>query len=107
MLSALSISLIATTFCAQDVGRWTREGPYFVYTMTAPVINANGHPPAQLRVTTRGNVVLRGSKDDYVVYKLVQRMKAHSQDDAHRLQGGVGVTATTPPTGMMALTARP
>ena len=47
-----------------------------MYTMTAPVINVTGRPPTQLRVMTRGNVVLRGSKDEQVVYKLVQRMKA-------------------------------
>ncbi len=104
MLSALSISLIASTFCAQDVGRWTREGPYFVYTMTAPVVNVTGRPPSQLRVTTRGNIVLRGSKDDQVVYKLVQRMKARSQDDAHRMLGSGGVQAATPPNSMIALT---
>ena len=44
--------------------------------MTAPVINVTGRPPTQLRVMTRGNVVLRGSKDEQVVYKLVQRVKA-------------------------------
>jgi hypothetical protein len=99
-----SISLAAALLFAQDVGHWTREGQYFVYTMSAPVINVNGHPPAQLRVMTRGNVVLRGSKDEQVVWKLVQRVKARNQDEAHRLVGGGGVTATTPPTNMMALT---
>jgi putative adhesin len=103
MRLAFYISL-TMALCAQDVGHWTREGSYFVYTMTAPVINVNGHPPAQLRVMTRGNVVLRGSKEEQVVYKLVQRVKARNLDDAHRLLGGGGVTATTPPTNMMALT---
>jgi hypothetical protein len=103
MRFAFYISLTATWLCAQDIGHWTREGPYFVYTMTAPVINVNGHPPAQLRVMTRGNVVLRGSKDEQVVYKLVQRVKAHNLDDAHRLVGNGSVTATTP-MNMMALT---
>jgi hypothetical protein len=99
-----SISLAAALLLAQDVGHWTREGPYFVYTMSAPVINVNGHPPAQLRVMTRGNVVLRGSKDEQVVWKLVQRVKARNQDEAHRLVGGGGVTMTTPPANMIALT---
>jgi hypothetical protein len=104
MRFAFSISLMAAWLCAQDVGQWTREGPYFVYTMTAPVINVNGHPPATLRVVTRGNLVLRGSKEEQVVYKLVQRVKAHTLEEAHRLLGFGGVSATTPPTNMMALT---
>jgi hypothetical protein len=104
MRLALLISFAAGLAFAQDQQQWTRQGPYYVYTMSAPVVNVTGHPPAQLRIMTRGNVVLRGSKGEQVVYKLVQRMKARSQEEAHRLLGSGGVTATTPPTNMMALT---
>ncbi len=95
---------MAAWACAQDSQQWTRQGPYFVFTMSAPVVNQNGRPPVQLRIVTRGNVLLRGSKGDQVVYKLVQRVKAHSLDEAHRLVGFGGLTATTPPAGPMTLT---
>lgn len=103
MRFALYISLTAALLCAQASLQMTREGPYYVFTMSAPVVNVNGRVPAQLRVVTRGNVVLRGSTSEQVVYKLVQRVKAHSEAEARRLSSG-GVTATTPPANMMTLT---
>lgn len=88
--------------CGQDSLQFTREGPYYVLTMSNPVA---GRPPAQLRIVTRGNVVLRGTKGEQVVYKLVQRVKARSEAEAHRLLGSGNVTATTPPMiSMMTLT---
>jgi hypothetical protein len=72
----------------------TREGPYFVRTMSAPL---NGRVPAQLRIVTRGNVVLRGGKGEQIVYKFVQRVKARSEAEAHRLFGPVNISAVTPP----------
>jgi hypothetical protein len=104
MRFALFISLTAAALTAQDSSQWTRDGSYYVFTMSAPVVNVNGRVPAQLRITTRGNVLLRGSKGEQVVYKLVQRVRARSEAEAHRLVGSGGVTATTPPTSMMALT---
>jgi len=101
MRFALFISWTAALLCAQDSLQLTREGPYYVLTMSAPV---NTRVPAQLRVVTRGNVVLRGTKGEQVVYKLVQRVKARSEAEAHRLLGSGGVTATTPPISMMTLT---
>jgi len=104
MLTFALLPLTAALLSAQDSSQWTKEGPYYAYTMTAPVVNVNGRVPAQLRIVTRGNVVLRPSKGEQVIWKLVQRVKAHSQDDAHRLLGSGGVTATTPPISMMTLT---
>ena len=103
MRFALLISLAAGLLCAQDANQLTREGPYYVRTMTAPVV---GRAPAQLQVVTRGNVLLRAFKGDQVVYKWVQRVKARSEVEAHRLLGSSSVTATTPPIiSMMTLTA--
>lgn len=87
-------SLMAGLLCAQDSSQLTREGPYYVRTMSAPLA---GRVPAQLRVVTRGNVVLRGSQGDQVIYKLVQRVKTHSEQEAHRLLRSVGISAVTPP----------
>jgi hypothetical protein len=101
MRFALLISAAAGMLCAQDFSKLTREGPYYVHTMTAPVL---GKVPAQLQVVTRGNVLLRGSKGEQVVYKWVQRVKARSEDEAHRLLGSGAVTATTPPISMITLT---
>src|ERR1017187_10249536 len=94
MRFALFISFTAALLCAQDASKLTREGPYYVHTMSAPV---NGRVPAQLQIVTRGNVVLRGSKGEQIVYKWVQRVKARSEGEAYRLLGLGSVTATTPP----------
>jgi hypothetical protein len=102
MRFAFFISLTAALLCAQESLQLTRDGPYYVHTMSAPVVNVNGIP-TQLRIVTRGNVVLRGSKGEQVFYKLVQRVKARSEVEAHRLLSG-SVTATTPPIGLMTLT---
>jgi hypothetical protein len=41
-----------------------------------------------LKITTRGHLVLRGSPDDRVTYKLTERVRARTSDEAHRLFGG-------------------
>ena len=87
-------SLTAALLCAQDSSQLTREGPYFVRTIVASLRSA---PTVQLHVITRGNVVLRGSKGEQIVYKLVQRVKAHSEADAYRLLRSVNASAVTPP----------
>src|SRR5258707_913299 len=93
MLRVAFFSLTAALLCGEGSLQMTREGPYYVHTMSGPV---EGRVPAQLRIVTRGNVILRGSKGEQVVYKLVQRVKTRSEAEAYRLLSG-GVTATTPP----------
>ncbi len=84
MRLAFLISL--TAVWAQDSSELTREGPYYVRTMSAPVATqVAGRVPPQLRVISRGNVLLRGSKGDQIVYKFVQRAKAHSEAEAKHL----------------------
>jgi DUF4097 and DUF4098 domain-containing protein YvlB len=92
MRFALYISLTAALLLADD--SLTREGPYYVRTISGPI---PGRIPAQLHIVTRGNVVLRGLKGDQLVFKLVQRVKAHSEADAKRLLGTVTTAAITPP----------
>ncbi len=94
MLRIALFAAAASLLCGQDSSQLTREGPYFVRTMTAPVV---GRVPAQLRIVTSGNVILRGSKGEQVVYRLVQRVRARSEADAHRLLGSVNISAVTPP----------
>jgi hypothetical protein len=106
MRFALFISLTALAVCAQDSSQLTREGPFYVRTMSAPVLTAPGRVPPQLRVVFRGNIVLRGSKTDQIVYKLVQRGKAHSDDEAKHLFRGVFISAI-PMVTMTTLTVIP
>jgi len=68
----------------------TQEGPFFVRTLVAQM---NGKTPASLSVISRGNVVVRGSDGDRVVYKLVQRVRARSRDEADQLCGGLHIAA--------------
>jgi len=78
---------------AQSPPVMTQEGPYFVRTLVAPM---DGKTPATLNVISRGNVVVRGSQGDRVVYKLVQRVRARSKDEADQLCGGLHVAAASP-----------
>jgi hypothetical protein len=75
--------------------------------MSEPVLMlVPGRIPPQLRIVSRGNVVLRGSKDGQIVYKFVQRAKAHSDADAKRLFHGVFISAI-PMASMTTLTVIP
>ncbi len=99
------ISVAASLFCAQDSSQLTREGPYYVRTMSGPL---TGRVPAQLQVVMRGNIVLRGSTGDQILYKLVQRVKARSEAEAKHLVGLVGMSKATPPLiSMMTFTVIP
>ncbi len=92
MRFSLFISLAAMLLRADD--SLTREGPYYVRTISGPV---PGRVPAQFQVVTKGNVVLRGSKDEQLVFRLVQRVKARSDAEAKHLLGSVSTTGITPP----------
>jgi DUF4097 and DUF4098 domain-containing protein YvlB len=92
MRFALFISLIGALLRADD--SVTREGPYYVRRINGPV---PGRVPAQFHIITRGNVVLHGSKDEQLVFRLVQRVKTRSDAEGKRLLGSVSTIATTPP----------
>jgi hypothetical protein len=94
MLRATLFSLTAALLCAQDSSLLTHEGPYYVRTIIASL---RSRPTVQLHIITRGNVVLRGSKGEQVTYKLVQRVKAHSEAEAYRLLRSVNASEVTPP----------
>jgi DUF4097 and DUF4098 domain-containing protein YvlB len=84
MLKFALFSLTAALVCAQVPRVMTREGPYFVGTTVA---TADGRAPVQLRIVSRGNIIVRGSNSDRVVYKLVQKVRAHSEEEANVLFG--------------------
>jgi hypothetical protein len=107
MRLALLSWLMAVAVGAQDSSELTREGPYYVRTMSAPVaMQIPGRIPPQLHIVSRGNVLLRGSKGDQITYKFVQRAKARSEADAKRLFHGVFISAI-PMINMTTLTVIP
>ena len=89
MLILALASLTGSTLLAQGVDTMTREGPFYVRTISAPV---NGPVPVQLRIVSRGNIVLRGSAGNQVTYKLVQKVRARSEEEAKGLIGPVGTS---------------
>jgi DUF4097 and DUF4098 domain-containing protein YvlB len=90
MLAGSLIALLVGAFIAQDV-QMVREGPYWVRTEERPVGLTSIHA---LKVTTGGHVILRGSANEQAAYKLVERVKAHTAEEAHRLfgQGSISIT---------------
>jgi len=102
MRFAFYLSLTIALY-GQDSSVLTREGPYWVRTMSGTL---TGRTAPQLRILSRGNVVLRGSKDDQIVYKFIQRGKARSENEAKELFHGV-LTLKTPMASMTTLTVVP
>lgn len=94
MRELVLVSLTAAIALAQGPAVMTQEGPYFVRTIIAPM---TGKAPVTLRVVSSGNVVLRGSQNDQVFYKLVQRVRARSKEEADRLCGQVSTSTVIPP----------
>jgi len=97
-------SLIPLLFQAalftQDV-QMVRDGAYWVRTESGPV----GVPPMRvLKVTTRGHVIVRGGQSEQALYKLVERVKARTAEEAHRLFG-YSVTRTQNSNGVTTWTA--
>ena len=95
LMGGLIPFLLHASLLAQDV-QMVREGAYWVRTETGPVGMA---PMRALKVTTRGHVIVRGSQNEQVVYKLVERVKARSADEAHLLFGS-SITKTSSSNGM-------
>ncbi|PYT13884.1 MAG: hypothetical protein DMG59_18985, partial [Acidobacteria bacterium] len=85
------VPLLAATL-AQDA-QFTRESNgYWKRTTSGVVVTA---PQSRLRVMTHGRIVLRGSAGDQVTYRLVERVKARTPAEAHRLLGSVSTTTRT------------
>jgi hypothetical protein len=84
------IPLLAAVLLGQDV-RLVREGPYWARTESGSV----GVPRTPvLRVSTRGRLTLRGSAGEEIAYRVVERVRARSKNDARRLLGTIAVVAS-------------
>src|ERR1700733_529356 len=90
-MSFFAIFPAALLLLAQDV-QITREGSEWV--------NSDGVHTVQisqtraLRITTHGHLVLRGSDDDQVTYRITQRTRTASKEEAHRRFGGTRIDIT-------------
>jgi DUF4097 and DUF4098 domain-containing protein YvlB len=81
--AALAALSIAAVLCAQEVPL-TREGAYWVRASQS-TLNLPVQP--RLQVVTRGSIVLRGGPGNQVTYRLKQKVRARSEEDARRLIG--------------------
>ena len=99
-MQRIVLLLTAGALCAQNSLQLTREGPFYVLTTSAAV---PGRVAAQIRIGTHGNVVLRGTAGEQILYKLVQRVRAHSEAEANRMLG-LGSIAIAPRIGVTTLT---
>jgi len=93
---------IVAAILAQDVPM-TREGAFW------KSVDSGTTAPAQaLRISTRGNIVIRGGSGDQIVYRLTRRVRARERemkrdpraeqrerDEAHRMLGSTVVTTST------------
>src|SRR5579864_9071221 len=68
---------------AQDV-QITRDGADWVRTDSGVAASS---PTRILKITTRGHLTVRGSNSEQVTYRLTERVRARSGDDAHRMFG--------------------
>jgi hypothetical protein len=74
----LVAAVAAVAACAQE-SQYTQDGAYWVRTLT---LEAPAH--TRLIVSARAKIVLRGGSDSRVVYKVVQRVRAHTEAQARR-----------------------
>ena len=103
------VPVMAATLLAQDSpftrdAQVTRDGASWkrVYpgSFSGPIMRV-------VKVTTRGHVVIRPSTDDQINYTLTQRVRAKSEEEAHRLFGGVVSSMVPQRAGMTVITLLP
>jgi DUF4097 and DUF4098 domain-containing protein YvlB len=85
------VPVFVASLLSQDV-QFTKEGPYYQRTDNGAAGMAQTR---LLKVSTRGRIVLRGFAGDQVTYRLVERVKARSEDEAHRMFGSSAISVVT------------
>lgn len=91
MILTTLIPVMAATLLAQEA-QVTREGSGWKRVYPG---SFNGPIMRVVKVTTRGHVVIRPAQDDQISYILTQRVRARSEEEAHRQFGNV-VTSLVP-----------
>jgi len=81
MVFLVAIPAVAATLLAQEA-QIRRDGSYWERTETNTV---NQVPAHLLKINTRGHVIVRGTTGDRITYRLTERVKARTQEEAHRL----------------------
>ena len=78
----VSAAMLVALVLAQDQSRVTREGPYWVRTISGAI----GRPPFKgLRLETVGSVILRGDTGDRSVYTFKAHVRARDEKEAEAL----------------------
>jgi hypothetical protein len=75
------IPVIAGAMLAQEA-QITRDGAFWQRIESNTVTEV---PARIVKITTRGHVVVRGSAGERITYRLTERVKARSSEEAHRL----------------------
>jgi len=75
------IPAIAGTLLAQEA-QITREGAFWQRIESNTVTEV---PARVVKIATRGHVVVRGSSGERITYRLTERVRARSAEEAHRL----------------------
>ena len=88
----LALAMLATAGLAQTESELTREGKYWVQTVTESVALGASR---NFRVTTRGEVVIHGRPAEGVSYSLRKLVRAKNEPDARRVLSTFRATATT------------
>jgi DUF4097 and DUF4098 domain-containing protein YvlB len=77
------LAVVIGAMLAQDV-TITRDGGDWIRTESGVTVTPQ---TGVLRIVTRGHLIVRGSNVEQVSYRLTERVRARSSDDAHRLFG--------------------
>src|SRR6185295_3075651 len=89
LFTCLAMSFSGASLLAEQVT--TQEGGYWVRTTTeAPIIPVH----TKLIVSSRGSVILKGSSERPAL-RLTQKVRAHSEEEAQKLFGDLGIIART------------
>lgn len=93
-MNAGLIMMAASALLAQDAGssQLVRQGDYWKRTDSGPLGPVNTRV---LRISTRGHVIVHGTADDQLTYRLVQTTKARTRDEAHALFGSTTINLST------------
>lgn len=96
------IPVLAAALLVQDA-QVTRDGAGWKRTYPG---SFSGMPMRLIRVSTRGHVIVRGSQNNQITYRLTQRVRARTEGEAERLFGNV-VSSMAQRNGVTVITLMP
>jgi hypothetical protein len=96
------LPVLTSLLLAQDV-QISHDGNHWQLVESG---GAGGPQTRALKVATRGHVIVRGSTGDQITYRLTERVRARTDEQAHRLFGS-GFAIIKPLNGVTTLTILP